>query len=128
MECADLGRYANAENLLSQHARFLLNKREAEEIVNDYDSESSKMVRRCAFLRCSERDAKAIREASVSGFLLLRIGSGNLPVPSGASKMMCSFLEPIFWCLMQHRVSEIRHPTTAAAEELTGEWLLVMEL
>jgi hypothetical protein len=42
MECADLGRYANAENLLLQHARFLLNKREAEEIVNDCDSESSK--------------------------------------------------------------------------------------
>ena len=30
-----MGRYANAKNILSQHARFLLDKDEAEKIVND---------------------------------------------------------------------------------------------
>jgi len=31
--CGDAGRYANAENLLSQHARFLLDREEAETIL-----------------------------------------------------------------------------------------------
>jgi len=35
MDCGDQGRYANAENILSQHARFLLEKGEAEKIVTD---------------------------------------------------------------------------------------------
>jgi serine/threonine-protein kinase HipA len=30
-----MGRYANAKNMLSQHARFLLGKDEAEKIVNE---------------------------------------------------------------------------------------------
>ena len=32
--CGDLGRYAHAENLLSQHARFLLDRAEAESIID----------------------------------------------------------------------------------------------
>jgi serine/threonine-protein kinase HipA len=35
LECGDMGRYANAKNILSQHARFLLDKDEAENIVNN---------------------------------------------------------------------------------------------
>ena len=35
LECGDQGRYANAKNILSQHARFLLNKDEAEKIISD---------------------------------------------------------------------------------------------
>ncbi len=35
MDCGDQGRYANAKNILSQHARFLLEQDEAEKIVAD---------------------------------------------------------------------------------------------
>jgi len=35
LECGDQGRYANAKNILSQHSRFLLERSEAEMIVND---------------------------------------------------------------------------------------------
>ncbi len=35
LDCGDQGRYANAKNILSQHARFLLDKGEGEKIMND---------------------------------------------------------------------------------------------
>lgn len=35
LDCGDQGRYANAKNILSQHARFLLDKGEGEKIIND---------------------------------------------------------------------------------------------
>ncbi len=35
LDCGNLGRYANARNILSQHSRFLLDRDEAEKIVND---------------------------------------------------------------------------------------------
>lgn len=35
LACGDQGRYANAKNILSQHARFLLDRVEAEKIVNE---------------------------------------------------------------------------------------------
>lgn len=35
--CGDLGRYANAENLLSQHARFLLDRAAAESIIDNME-------------------------------------------------------------------------------------------
>jgi hypothetical protein len=35
MDCGDMGRYANAKNILSQHPRFLLDKDEAEKIISD---------------------------------------------------------------------------------------------
>ena len=35
MACGDMGRFANAKNILSQHARFLLKEEEAAKIVND---------------------------------------------------------------------------------------------
>jgi serine/threonine-protein kinase HipA len=72
MRCGDMGRFANAKNILSQHARFLLEKGEAEKIVSDvkdqvdatwYDS-----VRACGV---SEKDAKIILVAFVyPGFSL----------------------------------------------------------
>jgi serine/threonine-protein kinase HipA len=37
MVCGDAGRYANAENLLSQHARFLLDQGEAEAILAEIE-------------------------------------------------------------------------------------------
>lgn len=63
MECGDLGRYANAKNLLSQHARFLLEKHDAEAILHDMTVKVGKwydIVRACGV---SERDAEAIRGA-----------------------------------------------------------------
>jgi serine/threonine-protein kinase HipA len=35
LDCGDMGRYANAKNILSQHARFLLDKDEAQKILNN---------------------------------------------------------------------------------------------
>jgi serine/threonine-protein kinase HipA len=63
--CGDQGRFANAKNILSQHARFLLQKDEAEKIIADsrekvghwYDT-----VRACGV---SENDAEAVRGAFI---------------------------------------------------------------
>jgi hypothetical protein len=63
--CGDRGRFANAKNILSQHARFLLQQDEAEKIIRDtreqvghwYDT-----VRACG---ASENDAEAIRGAFI---------------------------------------------------------------
>lgn len=63
MECGDLGRYANAKNLLSQHARFLLDKLDLEAILQDMTVKVGKwydVVRACGV---SERDAETIRAA-----------------------------------------------------------------
>jgi serine/threonine-protein kinase HipA len=72
MECGDMGRYANAKNILSQHARFLLDENEAAKIVRDmkeqvaatwYDTMLASGV--------SESDAEIIRGAFVyEGFSL----------------------------------------------------------
>jgi serine/threonine-protein kinase HipA len=72
LDCGDQGRYANAKNILSQHARFLLARGEAEKIVNDmkaqvevtwYDTARASGV--------SEKDAETIRGAFVyPGFSL----------------------------------------------------------
>ena len=65
MECGDMGRFANARNILSQHARFLLPRDEAEKIVSDMRDQVSKWydtVRACGV---SEADAEAIRGAFV---------------------------------------------------------------
>jgi len=63
--CGDQGRLANAKNIRSQHARFLLQEDEAEKIIRDtreqvghwYDT-----VRACGV---SENDAEAIRGAFI---------------------------------------------------------------
>jgi serine/threonine-protein kinase HipA len=72
LDCGDQGRYANAKNILSQHARFLLDRGEAEKIVNDmkaqveatwYDTARASGV--------SEKDAETIRGVFVyPGFSL----------------------------------------------------------
>ncbi len=72
LDCGDQGRYANAGNILSQHARFLLDRREAEKIVNDMKAQVG--VTWYYTLRASgvsEKDAETIRGAFVyPGFSL----------------------------------------------------------
>jgi serine/threonine-protein kinase HipA len=63
MECGDLGRFANARNILSQHSRFLIERSEAEKIVSDTRDQIEKWydtVRACGV---SENDAETIRGA-----------------------------------------------------------------
>ena len=72
LECGDMGRYANAKNIVSQHARFLLDRGEAEKIVNDMktqvDATWYDTVRASGI---SEKDAETIRGAFVyPGFSL----------------------------------------------------------
>lgn len=72
MDCGDMGRYANAKNILSQHARFLLERSEAEKIINDMRDQVASTwyntVRACGV---TERDADTIRGAFVyPGFSL----------------------------------------------------------
>ncbi|MDP2239155.1 MAG: HipA domain-containing protein [Burkholderiales bacterium] len=72
MDCGDMGRFANAKNILSQHARFLLEKVEAEKIISDMkrqiDATWYDTVRACGV---SEKDAETIRGAFVyPGFSL----------------------------------------------------------
>jgi serine/threonine-protein kinase HipA len=72
MECGNQGRYANANNILSQHARFLLDRDDAQRTVHDmkaqvdatwYDTLRASGV--------SANDAEAIRGAFVyPGFSL----------------------------------------------------------
>ena len=72
MDCGDMGRFANAKNMLCQHARFLLAKVEAEKIISDMKSQIDATwydtVRACGV---SEKDAETIRGAFVyPGFSL----------------------------------------------------------
>jgi serine/threonine-protein kinase HipA len=72
MQCGDMGRYANAKNILSQHARFLLKEGEAIKIVGDMKDQVAatwyETVRACGV---SENDAETIRGAFVyDGFSL----------------------------------------------------------
>src|SRR5215467_5215089 len=72
MDCGDTGRYANAKNILSQHARFLLEGSEAEKIINDMSDQVASTwyntVRACGV---TEKDADTIRGAFVyPGFSL----------------------------------------------------------
>ncbi|MGH9605012.1 MAG: type II toxin-antitoxin system HipA family toxin [Terracidiphilus sp.] len=66
MECGDQGRLANAANLLSQHARFLLEREEAQAIVDRMRVQVEKTWRR-AVRACgvSTHDAETIRSAFV---------------------------------------------------------------
>jgi serine/threonine-protein kinase HipA len=63
--CGDQGRFANAKNILSQHARFLLPKDEAEKIMAETRQQVSRwydIVRACGV---SENDAESIRGAFI---------------------------------------------------------------
>lgn len=66
LECGDMGRYANAKNILSQHARFLLDRGEAEKIVNDMKAEvDATWYDTVRATGVSEKDAETIRGAFV---------------------------------------------------------------
>jgi serine/threonine-protein kinase HipA len=72
MDCGDQGRYANAGNILSQHARFLLDKDEAQQIIDNMREQVEKTwystVRGAGV---SEKDAETISGAFVyPGFSL----------------------------------------------------------
>lgn len=63
MECGDRGRFANASNIVSQHARFLLEQEEAEKIIAEMQEQVNRwydVVRACGV---SENDAETIRSA-----------------------------------------------------------------
>jgi serine/threonine-protein kinase HipA len=72
LDCGDMGRYANAKNILSQHARFLLDKAEAERIVNDMKVRiEARWYETLRASGVSEKDAETIRGAFVyPGFSL----------------------------------------------------------
>jgi serine/threonine-protein kinase HipA len=72
MECGDQGRYANAKNFLSQHARFLLSEEEAQRIVNDMKAQvQASWYETLRASGVTENDAEAIRGAFVyPGFSL----------------------------------------------------------
>ena len=72
MDCGDKGRYANAKNILSQHARFLLGEEEARRIVNDMKVQvEATWYETLRASGVSENDAEAIRGAFVyPGFSL----------------------------------------------------------
>jgi serine/threonine-protein kinase HipA len=72
LDCGDMGRYANAKNILSQCARFLLDKSEAEKIVNDMKVQvEATWYETVRASGVSEKDAETIRSAFVyPGFSL----------------------------------------------------------
>lgn len=72
MDCGDMGRYANAKNILSQHARFLLERSQAEKVLHDMrDQVASTWYNTARACGVTERDAEAIRGAFVyPGFSL----------------------------------------------------------
>lgn len=66
LDCGDMGRYANAKNILSQHSRFLIEKDEANKIVSEMHAQVASTwydtARSCSV---SEQDAETIRGAFV---------------------------------------------------------------
>jgi serine/threonine-protein kinase HipA len=72
MECGDMGRYAHAENLLSQSARFLLKADEARAIVDDMErTVRQRWYETCRREGVSEKDCETIRPAfAYEGFRL----------------------------------------------------------
>jgi serine/threonine-protein kinase HipA len=72
LDCHDQGRYANAKNILSQHARFLLTDEEAQKIVADMKAQvQATWYETLRASGVSAKDAEAIRGAFVyPGFSL----------------------------------------------------------
>src|SRR5580692_6272829 len=72
LDCGNMGRYANAKNILSQHARFLLDKDEADKIVNNMKARvEATWYETLRASGVSEKDAETIRGAFVyPGFSL----------------------------------------------------------
>jgi serine/threonine-protein kinase HipA len=71
MQSGEQAPFANAENILSQHARFLLEREEAEKIITEMQAQISKTWEQTVLASgVSQRDAGAIRSAFVyPGFL-----------------------------------------------------------
>ena len=66
MQCGDQGRFANAENILSQHARFLLERDDAEKIITGMNTQISQTWEETVLAGgASQRDVAAIRSAFV---------------------------------------------------------------
>jgi len=72
LDCGDQGRHANAKNILSQHARFLLDEEAAQQIVNDMKAQvQATWYETLRASSVSTNDAETIRAAFVyPGFLL----------------------------------------------------------
>jgi serine/threonine-protein kinase HipA len=66
MECGDQGRFANEANILSQHARFLLEREEAKKIIAEIKDQVTKTWEETVLAGgASQRDVEAIRSAFV---------------------------------------------------------------
>jgi serine/threonine-protein kinase HipA len=72
LDCGDMGRYANAKNILSQHPRFLLDKDEAEKIITDMKARvEATWYETLRASGVSKKDAETVRGAFVyPGFSL----------------------------------------------------------
>lgn len=72
MQCGDLGRYAHADNLLSQSARFYLKPEEAQTVITDMEQRIAGSWYETARREgVSERDCEMIKTAFVyPGFRL----------------------------------------------------------
>jgi serine/threonine-protein kinase HipA len=74
LACGDQGRFANAKNILSQHARFLLQKDEAEKIITDTKAQVSHWydtVRAWESQRRTQQRSEA--HSSILGFLTSQV-------------------------------------------------------
>ena len=66
MDCGDMGRFANARNIHSQHARFLLKPEQAQSIIDDMASiVSAEWYNICRACGVTETDAALISSAFV---------------------------------------------------------------
>jgi serine/threonine-protein kinase HipA len=66
LECGNQGRFANKTNILSEHARFLLDRDEAEKIIAEMKEQVSKTWEDTVLASgASQRDVEAIRSAFV---------------------------------------------------------------
>jgi serine/threonine-protein kinase HipA len=75
LECGDMGRYAHAENLLSQSARFLLQPDEARAIIDGMErTVKERWYEICRREGVSEKDCEAIRRAFAYAGFRLAIG------------------------------------------------------
>lgn len=72
LDCGDMGRYANAKNILSQHPRFLLDKDDAEKVITDMKARiEATWYQTLRASGVSEKDAETVRGAFVyPGFSL----------------------------------------------------------
>jgi serine/threonine-protein kinase HipA len=72
LECGDMGRYANADNLLSQSARFLLNTESALAIIDEMEQTvTDQWYAICRREGVSTKDCETIRPAfAYDGFRL----------------------------------------------------------